>query len=96
MTSQYHIYDMLQDAKVKVTLDGCDLIVTPSSSVTPALAEFIRQNKSELVAMLERGRDLPLCGTCGGSQIAVRTFDGYENFECPACNLCSGCRKVPA
>lgn len=94
MTIQYHIYDMLQDAKVNVTLDGCDLILTPSKSVTQSLAEFIREHKSELVSMLSRGRDLAHCERCHGAQIAVRTFDHYENFECIGCRVCSGCRRV--
>lgn len=92
--SQYPIYDPIQAAKVALSLDGCDLLCSPSKAVTPALAEFIRAHKTVLVAMLERGRDLPLCGTCGGSQLAVRTFDGFENFECQRCGVCSGCRQV--
>ena len=92
--SEYPLYDSIQTAKVTLSMKGGKLNATPSKAVTPALASFIRAHKTVLVAMLERGRDLPLCGTCGGSQIAVRTFDGYENFECQQCNLCSGCRKV--
>ena len=92
--SRYPIFDAIQSAKVVLSMKGDKLNVLPSSNVTPALAEFIRTNKAELVAMIERGRVLPPCERCQGAQWAVRTFDGFENFECQACKVCSGCRPV--
>jgi tRNA(Ile2) C34 agmatinyltransferase TiaS len=47
-----------------------------------------------LMAILFRSKTLPVCPKCGGSQLAVPTFDGYENFECYKCGECSGCRKA--
>ena len=94
--SEYQLYDSIQTAKVTISMKGVKLNATPSSSVNPEVASFIRQNKTELVAMLERGQGLPPCERCHGPQIAVRTFDDYENFECQHCKLCSGCRKVVA
>ena len=93
---EYHIFDAIQTAKVTVTLKGSSVAVSPSKNVNHELASFIRQNKSELVAMIERGRDLAPCEHCRGPQIAVRTADGYENFECQQCKVCSGCQKVVA
>ena len=68
----------------------------PISAITPELAELIRENKAVLINMLERSRDLPACKCCGNQQRAVQTFDGYENFECLGCNMCSGCRPGEA
>ena len=92
--SRYHIFDAIQAANVTVTLKGSNVAVRPSKNVTPALAEMIRTNKAELVDMLERGQDLPRCERCHGAQLAVRTDDGFENFECQQCGVCSGCRPV--
>jgi predicted RNA-binding Zn-ribbon protein involved in translation (DUF1610 family) len=92
--SRYPIFDELQSAKLFLSMRGDKLNVRPSSNVTPALAEFIRTNKAELVDMIERGQDLPPCERCQGAQWAVRTFDHYENFECQQCGVCSGCRRV--
>ena len=92
--SRYPIFDALQSAKVTVSLKGSSVAVSPSKNVTPALAEMIRANKAELVDMIDRGQDLPQCERCQGPQIAVRTFDGYENFECQQCGVCSGCRPI--
>ena len=92
--SRYHIFDAIQAANVTVTLKGSNVAVRPSKNVTPALAEMIRTNKAELVDMLERGQDLPTCERCHGAQLAVRSFDHYENFECQQCGVCSGCRPV--
>lgn len=66
-----------------------------SSVNTPAEAvEIAKANKPQLVAMFERSRHLPICKICKGLQLAVPTFDGYENFECLNCGICSGCRVV--
>ena len=92
--SRYPIFDEIQAAKVVLSLKGDKLNVVPSKNVTPALAEFIRTNKAELVDMIERGQDLPTCERCQGAQLAVRTFDGFENFECQQCGVCSGCRPI--
>ena len=92
--SQYHIYDAIQAAKVTVTLKGSSVAVSPSKLVTPSLAAFIRDHKAELVVMLERGQGLPPCERCHVAQMAVRTFDGFENHECQRCGACSGCRPV--
>ena len=80
--SEYPLYDSIQTAKVTLSMKGGKLNATPSKAVTPALAEFIRAHKTVLVAMIERGRDLAPCEHCQGAQIAVRTFDDYENAEC--------------
>lgn len=92
--SQSPIFDELQSAKVFLSMKGDKLNATPSANVTQALACFIRDHKTELVDMLERGQDLPPCERCHGAQLAVRTFDGFENFECQQCGVCSGCRPV--
>lgn len=69
--------------------------LTCSSGNVPAVAvELARPFKSELVAVIERSADLPVCPECGGDQMAIPTFDGYENFECVACDRCSGCRRA--
>jgi len=36
------------------------------------------------------------CPACRGPLVAVRTFDGFENIECMACELCHGCRRAGA
>jgi hypothetical protein len=92
--SRYPIFDALQSAKVFLSMRVEKLNVRPSANVTPELAQFIRTNKAELVDMLVRGQDLPLCDRCQGPQLAVRTFDGFENFECQQCGVCSGCRPI--
>ena len=92
--SRYPIFDALQSAKVFLSMRGDKLNVRPSANVTHELAEFIRANKGELIAMIERGLDLPRCERCQCAQLAVRCSDAYENFECQACGVCSGCRPV--
>lgn len=74
-------------------LDGA-ILARPAELVTPEVGDAIRENKPALVAVLERSADLPKCSACGGDQVAVPTFDGYENFECVACDRCSGCRRA--
>ena len=92
--SRYPIFDALHAAKVFLSMRGDKLNVRPSKLVAPALAEMIRANKTELVDMLSRSADLPPCERCEGPQIAVRTFDHYENAECMPCGVCSGCRPI--
>lgn len=74
-------------------LDG-SIVVRPAELVTAELAAIIREHKALLISVLERSDDLPDCSECGGDQLAVPTFDGYENFECVSCGRCSGCRRV--
>ena len=92
--SQYHIFDAIQAANVTVTLKGSSVAVRPSKNVSQALACFIRANKTELLDMLRRSADLRPCQRCQGPQMAVGTFDGFENFECMRCGVCSGCRPI--
>lgn len=74
-------------------LDGA-ILVRPVELVTAEMADIIRENKPAMVTVLERSVDLPKCSECGGVQVAVPTFDGYENFECLSCDRCSGCRRA--
>jgi flavoprotein len=90
---QYHLFEKLVDAGIVVSLNGSAINVKPSKAVTPEVAQFIRDHRAELVDMLKRSRQLPPCTQCQEPQIAVATFDGYENFECFRCDCCSGCRK---
>ncbi len=92
--SRYPIFDEIQAAKVTLSMKGDKLNVLPSSNVTTELAAFIRTHKTELVDMIERGRDLPLCNRCHSAQLAVRCSDPYENFECQQCGVCSGRRRI--
>jgi len=93
---QYHIFEKLVATGIVISLNGSTLNAKPSKAVTPAVAQFIRDHRAELVDMLQRSRQLPPCTQCQGPQIAVATFDDYENFECLRCDVCSGCRKVTA
>ena len=90
--SQYCIFDPIKAARLTLSLRQGNISVRPSSAITSELAELIRKNKAVLVKMLERSMDLPACRCCSGQQVAVQTFDGYENFECIRCGICSGCR----
>ncbi len=65
-----------------------------NENVLPKAIELAKPNKSALLTMLERSADLPPCPQCKGMLLAVPTFDGYENFECIPCDICTGCKKV--
>ena len=76
----------------RLSLSAQQLRVDGASVLSAQQVEQIRDNKAELVAMLERSQDLR-CPHCSAQQIAVRTFDGFENLECFECGRCSGCRR---
>lgn len=94
MSSQYHLFDEIKRAGFTLSLRGSSLVATPSNAITSDVLQWLKANKPELVAMLERSERLPPCDHCQGCQMAVRTFDGFENYECTQCHRCSGCAKI--
>lgn len=67
---------------------------TDNAAIQQAI-EFVGPVKDRLQQMFLRSQDLLPCPQCQGKLLAVPTFDYFENFECMACDICTGCRKGP-
>jgi len=76
-----------------VSLIGDQLRIDGASLLTTEIIEQIRAHKSTLIGVLSRSVGL-VCPKCSSAQVAVPTFDGFENLECFQCGKCSGCRRI--
>lgn len=45
---------------------------------------------------INEAEDVGRCSDCNGPLVETRTFDGYLNLECLACDQCFGCRRADA
>jgi len=79
-------------SRLEIGSDG-QLFARNGSRLPADIVQQIRTHKTQLVKVLSRSVGLT-CPGCGGGQVAVPTFDGYENLECFHCGKCSGCRRV--
>lgn len=89
----YELFEGIHSAGGRVSLVGNQLRVDGVSRLPASIVEAIRARKPELISVLSRSVGLK-CPHCSAAQIAVPTFDGFENLECFHCGQCSGCRRV--
>jgi hypothetical protein len=80
------LIDELAERGVTLTADGVDLIARPTSAITPEVAETIRSNKDELIALLtDQGMSEELAAKAAGSPAPTSppkdtTFDVMEAY----------------
>ena len=90
------ILDRLHDLGVTVHLNGAKVRMEPGSKVPAELLAEVRQHKTEVLALLQQGRDFaatacicpePIGGTgpdrCGVCEMPLL---------CPRCERCRGCK----
>ncbi len=90
----FETFLLAESLGVELSVRDGKLYASPAERITAALADQVRAHKPRIKASLERSGDLPPCRfNCSASLVAIATFDGFENFECPVCGKCSGCRR---
>lgn len=88
----------LRAAGIELTVDGPDLVVRPAADVTKWVAGLIRERKSRLIDLLERGVTFwlhPPCADCGDPLPlgGVRCPGCRDALDAPTCVSCGA--EVP-
>lgn len=87
------LFEQIESAGASLSLSGGKLRAVNGIGLAPEIVDEIRCHKDLLIHVLSRSVGV-VCPHCSAGQIAVPTFDGYENFECFKCGKCSGCRRA--